>query len=115
MTISEWLESTSELRGNLLAYSHSHISSDPGARQNDVSKALEMGQSAGELLSDCDVYLSQATAKAILEARLTYDAQTSRVLAKGAVADIQRLRDGISVIYQTIKDRRFTLMSVGRW
>lgn len=113
--LDDWLTSTQELRGALLAYSKSTISTDPGERQLDVSKALEMGQDAGDLLADADQYLAQAFAKAVLEAREDHDAATARIVAKGAVASVQRLRDGVAVCYQTIKDRRFTLMSVGRW
>lgn len=115
LTLTDWLTSTSELRSALLAYSKKPISSDPGERQLDVSEALEKGQDAGDLLADSEVYLSQAFAQAVLEARQDHDAKTAQIVAIGKTADIRRLRDGLEVIYRTIKDRRFTLMSVGRW
>lgn len=111
----DWLSSTTELRGSILAYSKSPIPQDPGARHLDISKALGMGQDAGDLLADADQYLSQAIARAVLEARKDNDASTARVVARGATAGLQRVRDGIAVCCQTIKDRRFTLMSIGRW
>ena len=110
-----WLTSTQELRTALLVYSKALIPSDSGERQLDVSKALNMGQDAGDLLADADLYLSQALAAAILAARADHDAATAKIIAKGAVAGIQRIRDGIATCYQTIKDRRYTLLSLGRW
>lgn len=113
--IDEWLESTDETRSKLLTYSRSPIPTDPGERQLDVSKALEYGQDAGDLMADMDQFLSVKFAQAMLEARKDHDAQTARVVAKGATASIERLRDGLAVTYKTIQDRRFTLMSIGRW
>lgn len=111
----DWLTSTAEMRASLLAYSKAPISSDPGERQLDISKALEMGQDAGDLLADADQHLSQAFARATLKAREDHDAQTAKAVAQGEVAALQRVRDGLAVCYRTIKDRRFTIMSVGRW
>ena len=112
---TEWLESTEKMRQSLLDYSRSPIPTDPGERHLDVSKALSLGQDAGDLLADIDRFLSVEVAKATLEARKDHDAQTARVIAKGYTASIARLRDGLAVAYQTIRDRRFSLMSVGRW
>lgn len=115
LTLDQWLESTTEKRSELLSYSKSPISTDPGSRQLDVSRALELGQDAGELLADADLYLSQEFAKAILDSSPMHNAQTAKIVAKGKVAELKRLRDGLSVLYGTIKDRRFSLLSVGRW
>lgn len=109
-----WLDSTVEVRQSVLDYSKSPIDTDPGKRQLDVSAALERGQVAGDLLADIEVHLAQSYAAAMLEARKDYDAQTARAVAKGKVSDVQRLRDGIAVCYQTIKDRRFSLMNLNR-
>lgn len=114
LDLSEWLESTAEKRDALLAYSRSPIPTDPGTRQLDVSTALEFGQDAGDLLADADVYLSHALAAATLEARAEHDAQTARMVARSKAASVQRLRDGLAVCYQTIKDRRFSLMNLNR-
>jgi len=115
LSLEDWLLSTAEKRAELLAYARSPISTDPGERQLDISKSLEMGQDAGDLLADADQYLSLALAKATLEARADHDAQTAKAVAQGATAGLQRVRDGIAVCYRSIKDRRFSLMSVGRW
>lgn len=114
MTLSDWLDSTAEARAKLLAYSRSPIPTDPGARQLDVSEALTLGQDAGDLLADVEVYLSQAFAAAVLDARQEHDASTSRIVAKAKTAKIERLREGLNVCYQTIKDRRFALMNLNR-
>lgn len=114
ISLTDWLSSTQEKRAELLAYAKSPISMEPGQRQIDVSTALEKGQDSGDLLADSEVYLAQKFAAAVLAARDTNDAQTARIVAKGEIAGIQRLRDGLAVIYQTIKDRRFSLMNLNR-
>lgn len=114
MSLTEWLDSTVEARAKLLAYSRSPIPTDPGARQLDVSEALTLGQDAGDLLADVEVYLSQAFAAAVLDARQEHDASTSRIVAKAKTAKIERLREGLNVCYQTIKDRRFSILNLNR-
>lgn len=114
LTLEEWLVSTKERRAELLSYSRSPIPTDPGERQLDVSQALEKGQDAGDLLADCEFYLSQAMAQAMLAAREDNDAKTAQIVAASEVADIARLRDGLAVLYRTIKDRRFSLMNLNR-
>lgn len=118
LTLEEWLVSTIELRDLLLTYSKSSIPTDPGERQLDIAKALQAGQDAGDLLADCDKHLTDQTAKEILAVRKEYPELTAderRLTVKSRVSNIERLRDGFQVIYTSIKDRRFTLMSVGRW
>lgn len=117
ISLEDWLTSTAELRAKLLAYSQSQISTDPGQRQLDVSFALEHGQDAGDLLADAEQILIGETAKAVLEVRRKngeLTAEERRILVKASVAGIARLRDGIQVIYSTIKDRRFALMNLNR-
>jgi len=114
LTFTHWLDSTAEVRAKLLAYSRSPIPTDPGERQLDVSRALALGQDAGDLLADAEVYLSQAFAAAMLDARQEHDAQTARIVAKAKTAKIERLREGLNVMYQTIKDRRFSLLNLNR-
>ena len=58
------------------------------------------------------------TARAVLAVRKENEGMTvddRRILVKAAVSKIARLRDGLQVVYSSIKDRRFALMSVGRW
>lgn len=114
LDLTEWLNSTAESRERLLTYSRSSIPTDPGARQLDVSEALALGQDAGDLLADSESYLSQAFAAAVLDARISHDAQTARIVAKSKTAKLERLREGLAVLYQTIKDRRFALMNLNR-
>lgn len=114
LSLSEWLDSTAEARGKLLAYSRSPIPTDPGERQLDVSEALTLGQDAGDLLADADFFLSQAFAVAVLDARLEHDASTARIVAKSKTAKLERLREGLSVMHQTIKDRKYALMNLNR-
>ena len=114
ISFTDWLDSTAETRAKLLAYSRSPIPTDPGARQLDVSEALALGQDAGDLLADAEVYLSQAFASAVLEAKLMHDAQTARIIAKSKTAKIERLREGLGVMYKTIDHRRFALMNLNR-
>lgn len=116
--LEEWLVSTAEKRAELLAYSRSPIPTDPGERQLDVSEALQHGQDAGDLVADADKYLTDQTAKEILAVRsemphLTADER--RLTVKARVSTVERLRDGLQVVYGSIKERRFVLMSVGRW
>lgn len=111
----EWLESTDSARQALLDYSRSPIPTDPGERQLDVSKALTNGQDAGDIVADLERFLAIEFGKAMLAAKADHDAKTAHVLAKAATASIARLRDGFQTCYQTIRDRRFSLMSVGRW
>jgi hypothetical protein len=117
LTLTEWLVSTAERRAEILAYAQSKIPTDHGERQLDVSKALELGQDAGDLLADVEKLLIDETAKAILAVRasqgnLTADERKSMVKSK--VSGVSRLRDGLRVIYTSIKDRRFVLMNLGR-
>ncbi len=114
LDLTGWLDSTAEVRERILNYSRSPIPNDPGERQLDVSQALTLGQDAGDLLADSEVYLSQAFAAAVLEARGEHDAQTARIVAKSKTANLERLREGLNVMYQTIKDRRFALMNLNR-
>ena len=114
LTLDDWLESTAEKRAEMLTYSKSMIPNDVGARHQDVSKALDLGQDAGDLLADVEQYLSVALSIAVLEARKEHDAKTALVVANAAVAKITRLRDGLAVLYRTIKDRRFSLMNLNR-
>ncbi len=117
LTLEEWLVSTAEKRAVLLAYAQSPIPTDPGERYLDISKALENGQDAGDLLADLEKLLIDETGKAVLAVRrengdLTADERKSMVKAK--VSGIARLRDGLQVIYSSIKDRRFVLMNLNR-
>ena len=117
ISIDEWLDSTEELRASLLAYSKSPIPTDPGERQLDVSRALELGQDAGDLLADMETFVLQAEAKAVTEVRRIHPDLTAgerRSMAKCEAASVIRLRDGVSVLYRTIKDRRFALMNLNR-
>lgn len=114
LTLEEWLTSTAPRRQELLDYSRSKIPTDHGERQLDVSKALENGQDAGDLLADVEVYLSQELAKETLAAREKHDAQTAKVVALGKVSQINRLRNGLAVLYRTLTDRRFALMNLNR-
>jgi hypothetical protein len=117
LTIEEWLESTDEKRSTLLSYAQSAIPTDPGERYLDISKALELGQDAGDLLSDLEKLLIDETGKAVLEVRrvngeLTADER--KIMVKAKVSSLARLRDGLQVIYTSIKDRRFVLMNLNR-
>ena len=117
LTLQEWLESTAELRAKLLAYAQSKIPTDPGARQVDVSTALELGQDAGDMLADLEQHVIDETAKAVMEVRRTdgeLTADERKAVVKSRVSKIARLRDGLQVIYTSIKDRRFVLMNLGR-
>lgn len=114
--LEEWLVSTAEVREKLLAYAQSPLPTDAGERQVDVSTALQHGQDAGELLADAEEFLSKKIAQETLSARAndTYDANTVKAVVRGNTANIQRLRDGIHVVYRTIQDRRFAILSLGR-
>ncbi len=117
LTLDEWLASTAEKRATLLSYAQSAIPTDPGERYLDISKSLENGQDAGDLLADVEKLLIDETARAILTVRssqgeLTADERKSVVKSK--VSSISRLRDGMQVIYTSIKDRRFVLMNLNR-
>ena len=117
LTLQEWLESTAELRAKLLAYAQSKIPTDPGERQLDVSKALELGQDAGDMLADVEQHLIDETAKAIMEVRRTNGELTAderKSVVKSRVSNVARLRDGMQVVYTSIKDRRFALMNLNR-
>lgn len=117
LTLAEWLGSTAEKRVELLAYAQSKIPTDPGARQIDVSTALELGQDAGDLLADLEQHLIDETAKAIMEVRRTAGELTAderKAIVKSRVSSVSRLRDGMQVIYSSIKDRRFVLMNLNR-
>ncbi len=117
LTIEDWLVSTSEKRSELLAYAQKPISTDPGERILDVSKAIELGQDAGDLLSDLEKLVIDETAKAVLEVRRTngeLTAEERRAIVKSKVSTVARLRDGLQVIYTSIKDRRFVLMNLNR-
>ena len=116
--LDSWLESTAEKRAELLRYSLSPIPTDPGVRQVDIGKALTLGQDAGDLLADIEKHLTDETGRAVLDVRKKYDdltAEERRAQVKASVSSLARLRDGLQVICTSIKDRRFTLMSVGRW
>ena len=117
LALQEWLESTAELRAKLLAYAQSKIPTDPGARQVDVSTALELGQDAGDMLADVEQHLIDETAKAIMEVRRTNGEMTAderKSVVKSRVSNVARLRDGMQVVYTSIKDRRFALMNLNR-
>lgn len=117
LTFEEWLLSTDEKRAELLVYGQSAIPTDIGLRQLDVSKAIEKGQDAGDLLADIEQYLILHTAKAVLDVRRDYselNGDERKAVVKGRVAQVSRLRDGIHVLYSTIKDRRFALMNLNR-
>ncbi len=114
LTLDEWLVSTAEKRQLMLDYAKSMIPNDPGERHQDVSKALDYGQDAGDLLADVEQYLAVARAVAVVEARKEHDAKTALVVADSKVAHLARLRDGLAVLYRTLKDRRFSLMNLNR-
>lgn len=123
LTLEEWLVSTAEKRAEVLNYAKKALPTDPGERQLDVSNALELGQDAGDLLADLEKLLIDETAKAVLSVRAedaalekdrrrTADERKSAVKAK--VSSIARLRDGMQVVFTSIKDRRFVLMNLNR-
>lgn len=118
ISLEDWLVSTEEKRSELLAYSRSPIPTDPGERSLDISVALQHGQDAGDLLADADKHVTDETGKQVLQVRLDHselNGTEREKIVKGRVSNVVRLRDGLHVIYTSIKDRRFTLMSVGRW
>ena len=117
LTLDDWLDSTDKKRAELLEYAQSPIPTDPGERYLDISKALGLGQDAGDFLADLDKHLIDATAKADLEVRRTdgeLTADERKSLVRATVSGIARLRDGLQVIYTSIKDRRFVLMNLNR-
>jgi hypothetical protein len=117
LSLTEWLDSTAEKRAELLSYAQSKIPTDPGERQLDVSRALELGQDAGDLLADLEQHLIDETSKAIMEVRRTNGELTAderKSVVKSKVSGIARLRDGMQVVYTSIKDRRFVLMNLNR-
>ncbi len=117
LNLEDWLVSTGEKRSVLLAYAQSSIPTDPGERYLDISKALEHGQDAGDLLADLDKLLIDETAKAVLGVRRTNGELTAderKAMVKAEVSGIAWLRDGLQVIYSSIKDRRFVLMNLNR-
>lgn len=112
-----WLASTLEKRGELLDYSRRPLPTEPGERQMDVSRALELGQDAGDLLADAEEALSIAIARETLAVKSEaagLSADERKVVVKGRVAKLARLRDGLQVLYTSIKDRRFVLMNLNR-
>lgn len=114
---SDWLASTAEKRAQLLEYSLSPLPTDSGERQLDVSTALERGQDAGDLLADAEKHLIDMTAFETLATRRDnpdLSAEEKKAVVKSRVSDIYRLRDGLKVLYQTIRDRRFALMNINR-
>lgn len=118
INLEEWLNSTNEKRAELLLYSRSPIPTDPGERSLDISVALQHGQDAGDLLADADKHVTDETGKQTLQVRLDHselNGTEREKVVKQRVSGLVRLRDGLQVIYTSIKDRRFTLMSVGRW
>lgn len=117
LTFEEWLISTQEKRAELLAYGQSSIPTDIGMRQLDVSKSIEKGQDAGDLLADAEQYLILHTSKAVLEVRIQnpeLNPDERKAVVKARASDVMRVRDGIKVLYQTLKDRRFALMNLNR-
>lgn len=118
ISLEEWLVSTTEKRCELLSYSRSPIPTDPGQRSLDISVALQHGQDAGDLLADVEKHLIDQTSKETLAVRhdnSELNSEERKCVVKGRVSHIAHLRDSLHIIYQSIKDRRFTLMSVGRW
>ncbi len=123
LTLNDWLASTTEKRAVLLSYAQSAIPTDPGERYLDISKALELGQDAGDLLADLEKLLIDQTGKAVLDIRAAdaklekeyrRTADERRISVKAGTSALARLRDGMQVIYTSIKDRRFVLMNLNR-
>lgn len=117
IALEDWLVSTAEKRAAILAYAQSSISTDPGERILDVSKAIQNGQDAGDLLADLEKLVIDETSKAVLEVRRSNGELTAderKAVVKSRVSSVARLRDGLQVIYTSIKDRRFVLMNLNR-
>lgn len=115
--LAEWLDSTAEKRQQLLAYSLSAIPTDPGNRQLDVSEALIQQQNAGDMLADVEQILLDSEARAVFSVRTDCPEMTAaerRTVAKGRTAAIARLRDGLHVLYTTLKARQFSLLNLNR-
>lgn len=115
--LSDWLDSTAEKREELLNYARSPIPTDIGLRQLDVSKALTMGQDAGDMLADLEKHLIDETARFVLlvnKENTGLSTDERRSVVKSKVSGISRLRDGLHVVYTSIKDRRFALMNLNR-
>lgn len=117
LTFEEWLVSTAEKRAELLAYGQSGIPTDIGLRQLDVSKAIEKGQDAGDLLADAEQYVILHTGKAVLDIRREHDelnAEERKAVVKARVSDVTRVRDGIHVLYATLKSRTYAIQNLNR-
>ena len=116
MGLESWLEQTAELRKTLEIYGKSPISTDIGERQNDMDIAIQHADDAGRLRADCQSFLTQGTAQAVLkwskQDEFTYEDR--KALVRQDVNNLKRLLDGMKITEGLIKIRIYVLMNLNR-
>ncbi len=115
--LSDWLDSTKELREALSAFGKSPLPMDAGERHAEFDRLIQNESDALTLLADSESYLSQATAQAVLAMKDRHpdvSAREREILVKASVRDLQRLTDGLSITARIIANRRFIAMNANR-
>ncbi|MDE2020324.1 MAG: hypothetical protein KGJ13_08320 [Patescibacteria group bacterium] len=115
--LEDWLISTEHLRQRLIDYAKSPIPTDPGARQNDMSTALDMGRDAADLLADAESFLVQSEAQSVILVRREFPDFTAaerKIMIKERTRKIKHLVNVIGAIYRSIDRRRMVEMNLNR-
>lgn len=116
-TLESWLEKNQEKLQGLCDYGLSALPSDVSERHADIERSIHSADEAGRLLADAESFLSQAQAKAFLHAKTLHPKFSPgelKFIVKNAVADIQRLVDGIAVTKSTLDHRIYSSLNANR-
>ena len=117
MEINEWLEKNSALMGKLIEHIKSPMPDSFESRLNEVESDIKLKDEAERLLADCETFLTQETARAILEVRSKHpdlNSEERKAFVKLSVRDVQRIHDGIEVSCRGIKDRMIACLNANR-
>ena len=114
ISFEDWLTQSQARRDELDAYARSPLPIGNDA-YGEINTLIEAEDDANRLLADAQTYLTQATAKAVLDIKTRYaenSADERKILVKDAVCKVQRLCDGIEVTARAMGSRRFLAMNL---
>lgn len=117
MEINEWLDKNSETMSWLMAHIQSPMPDSFESRMSEIESDIKLKDTAERLLADAESFLTQETARAILEVRRKHpdlSSEERKAFVKLCVKDVKRIYDGLDVTCRGIKDRLISCLNANR-
>jgi len=114
LTMEEWLEDNLDEITQAMELTKDGLSDNPGELDKQMSRAVSEYSRMGYLLSDADMFLVQAKAKALSGLDQDLTAGDKKIVLDNAVKDIARLRDNLQVAVSALKNMTYAIMNTRR-